>query len=124
MPHATCHIARMRPHRAQVVPSFKVGVAKVPPSLASLLGKGRGTIEDALDGKGRPGNSTTIDEIEAFMRKHFDTNFSEFGVALAVAQLKGKGKAKAAHSPLAGGAPHDSPLTGGDCGAADRTSLT
>ena len=33
--------------------------------LATLVGKGRGTIEDALDGKGQPGNSTTMDAVEA-----------------------------------------------------------
>ena len=84
---------------AQVVPTK---ISKT--AWANFVGPGRGTIDDALDGKGLPGPRATLDRIELLMRTHFDSDFAEFAVALAAAQLKAKGKGKRAVESLATGA--------------------
>lgn len=95
---AVLHGARARAASANIE-SFKeraqqvAGVAISKNAFAQLVGLGRGTIDDALRAHGQPGNTNTLDHVERFMRKHYASNFSEIGVAMAAAKLKATSKA-------------------------------
>ena len=57
-------------------------------TMAALIGKGRDTIDAALDPAKCPKDAKTLKAIEAFLDKHFLSDFSELGVALATLGIK------------------------------------
>ena len=77
-------------------------------TMAKLIGKGRDTIDTALDPTKCPKDAKTLKAIEAFLDKHFASNFSELAVALARLGIK-KG-ARTPRDPTTGPPPpHGTP---------------
>lgn len=66
----------------------KAGYDLSKTTMAKLIGKGRDTIDAALDPTKCPKDAKTLKSIEAFLDKHFASNFSELGVALATQGIK------------------------------------
>lgn len=66
----------------------KVGHDLSKNTMAKLIGKGKETIDTALDPTKCPKDAKTLKAIEAFLDKHFTSNFSEIGVALATLGIK------------------------------------